>query len=355
MSGGTVDITVHKILPDGAIQEVTSASGGDWGSLAINDEFIKFMDDLTAPEIMKTIQRSHPDDFLTFMSAFENKKRVFSKCDEKVILQIPQSIRDIMCETLGKSLESHLEEMNRTQDVKFQRDKMIIFNEAFTSLLSGTIEKIILHVQTIRDLHKLRIDSILLVGGFAECDLLKSTFKTSFPETRIIAPEDPVLAVLKGAVLFGRNPQVLQARVCRYTYGICTTVDFIEDRFPLSKKIILGGKELAKDIFNIHIQANETVHIGQRGNEKRYFLNRDDQDRLHLDIFATKNRNPLFVTDEGVVYLGMLDIEVPDLQTQTTDKRHFLVSFLLDGTEMEVVAVDSATNAATATKFDFIG
>lgn len=350
-----MDITVHKIQSDGAIQEVTSASGGDWGSLAINDEFIKFMEDLTAPEIMRTIQRSHPDDFLTFMSAFENKKRVFSKSDERVILQIPQSIRDIMCEKLGKSMESHIEEINRTQDVKLQRDKMFIYNEAFTSLLNGTIEKIILHVHAILDSHKLSVDSIVLVGGFAECDLLKSTFKTSFPKTRIIAPDDPVLAVLKGAVLFGRNPHVLRARVCRYTYGVCTTVDYIENRFPSSKKIILGGKALAKDVFNIHIQANETVHIGQRGNEKRYFLNRDDQDRLHLEIFATKNRDPMFVTDEGVVYLGMLDIMVPKLQTQSADKRHFLVSFLLDGTEMEVVAVDSATNTTTATKFDFIG
>ncbi|XP_062603211.1 heat shock 70 kDa protein 12A-like [Saccostrea cucullata] len=355
LGGGTVDITAHEILPNGALQEVMAASGGNWGSLAINEEFVKYLENLTVPGITEIIRREHPDDLLSFMSAFENKKRVFSKEDERVILQVPQSFRDIMSEKLGKSPESHVEEINKTQEVKFQRDKMYIYNEAFTNLLKGTIEKIILHVLAILESHHLHVESIVLVGGFAESDLLKSTFRTSFPDTRIIVPEDPVLAVLKGAVLFGRNPQVLQARVCRYTYGVCTTVDFDETRFPPDKKIVLGGNALAKDIFNIHIRANETVHVGQRGTPKRYFLNRADQEQLDLEIFATKNSNPKYVTEEGVVSLGLLVIMVPKAQTQCNDKRHFLVSFLLDGTEMEVEAVDSVTNETTGVKFDFIG
>ena len=355
VAGGTVDITAHRILPGGALQEIMAASGGNWGSLAINEEFLKFVGELTEPSIMQTVKETHPDDFLSFMSAFENKKRTFSKDDERIILQVPQSIRDVMCEKLGKSVESHIEEIERTQDVKFQRDKMYIYNEAFTKLLKETIDKIILHVIEVIESGKLKIDSIVLVGGFAECDLLKYTFRTSFPDKRILVPEDPVLAVLKGAVLCGRNPQVLQSRVCRYTYGISTTVDFDEKKFPSDKKIRLGDRILARDIFNIHIKAHETVRIGQKGKPKKYYLNRDDQNQLDLEIFATKSINPVFTTDNGVVYLGTLVINVPKSEAQDNASRYFSVSFLLDGTEMEVEAIDSATNKSTGVKFDFIG
>lgn len=355
LGGGTVDITAHEILPNGALKEIVAASGGNWGSLVINDEFINLIEDLTETDIMKFIKENHPDDFLTFMSVFENKKRVFSKDDDRVILHVPQSIRDIMCERLGKSVEDHIEEIDRAQEVKFQRDKMYIYNEAFTKLLSGTIEKIVLHVTAVIETNKLKVDSIVLVGGFAECDLLKSTFRTSFPDTRILVPEDPVLAVLKGAVLCGRNPQILQTRVCRYTYGICTTVDFDEKYYTPDKKIHIGGNTLARDIFNIHIKANETVHIGQKGTPKKYYLNRDDQDQLDLEIYASTKTKPKYTTEDGVFYLGILVIKIPQMAAVCNKSRYFSVSFLLDGTEMEVEAVDSATNETTGVKFDFIG
>lgn len=111
---------------------------------------------------------------------------------------------------------------------------------------------------------------------------------------------------------------------------------------------------LAKDIFNIHIKANETIHIGQKGRPKNYYLSRDDQDQLDLEIYASTKTNPMFTTDDGVFYLGILIIKIPTMAAVCNESRYFSVNFLLDGTELEVEAVDSATNETTAVKIDLI-
>lgn len=111
---------------------------------------------------------------------------------------------------------------------------------------------------------------------------------------------------------------------------------------------------LAKNIFNIHIKANGTIHIGQKGRPKNYYLSRDDQDQLDLEIYASTKTNPMFTTEEGVFYLGILVIKIPKMAAVCNESRYFSVSFLLDGAELEVEAVDSATNETTTAKFDLI-
>ena len=58
---------------------------------------------------------------------------------------------------------------------------------------------------------------IVLVGGFSGCKIIQDNIKSSFPNHRVIIPEDAELAVLKGAVLFGHKPDYIVARIARYT------------------------------------------------------------------------------------------------------------------------------------------
>jgi hypothetical protein len=61
-----------------------------------------------------------------------------------------------------------------------------------------------------------------------------SAMKTNFPDKHIIIPEEAVLSVLKGAVLFGHKPDYIASRVMRVSYGTDVTVLFDPDsRFLL--------------------------------------------------------------------------------------------------------------------------
>lgn len=196
---------VYEIFFNGVFKEIVVVFGGNWGFLVINDEFINFIEDFIEIDIMKFIKENYFDDFFIFMLVFENKKRVFFKDDDRVIFYVFQFICDIMCERFGKLIEDYIEEIDRVQEVKFQCDKMYIYNEVFMKLLSGIIEKIVLYVIVVIELNKFKVDSIVFVGGFVECDFLKLIFRILFLDIRIFVLEDLVFVVLKGVVFCGRN------------------------------------------------------------------------------------------------------------------------------------------------------
>ena len=42
-SGGTVDVTVHEVQPDGKCNEICAPSGGPFGGNNVNSEFEKYL------------------------------------------------------------------------------------------------------------------------------------------------------------------------------------------------------------------------------------------------------------------------------------------------------------------------
>ena len=72
-----MDITAHGIQSNGALEELIAATGGNWGSNYVNEEFRKYFESVTVKGILDEMRTLFPDDFVTFMSSFDNKK-VFS-------------------------------------------------------------------------------------------------------------------------------------------------------------------------------------------------------------------------------------------------------------------------------------
>jgi hypothetical protein len=57
------------------------------------------------------------------------------------------------------------------------------------------------------------VNTLLLVGGFSDCLLIREAINNAFCDKTIIMPEEAGLSVLKGAVLFGHRPDYVQSRV----------------------------------------------------------------------------------------------------------------------------------------------
>lgn len=62
-----------------------------------------------------------------------------------------------------------------------------------------------------------------------------------------------------------------------------------------------------------------------------------------------------YIIEDGVFYLGILVIKILKMVVVCNEFWYFLVSFLLDGMEMEVEVVDLVINEMMGVKFDFIG
>jgi len=112
--------------------------------------------------------------------------------------------------------------------ITLKGDKMRVAADVMKSLFQKTIKNIVSLVKDVlRKPAAKDIPLLILVGGFAECPLVLSAMKQTFPDKCIIIPEEAGLSVLKGAVLFGHKPDYIASRVMRFSYGtdICPLFD----------------------------------------------------------------------------------------------------------------------------------
>ena len=136
------------------------------------------------------------------------------------------------------------------------KDKIRISSTVFESFFDTSITNILGKASDIRE--KLPdISSILVVGGFAECRILTERLRERFINHTILVPDNPSVAVLKGAVMFGINPTAIRTRVCRYTYGIANQRKFIHGKDPIENFV------LKTTVISVMMLLTSTLSAGQ--------------------------------------------------------------------------------------------
>ena len=70
--------------------------------------------------------------------------------------------------------------------IKTEAQKLQIPTEILISLFRPTIGEIIEHIHTILKENTNEFDVILMVGGFAECDIVQNEFKKNFSDKKLL-------------------------------------------------------------------------------------------------------------------------------------------------------------------------
>ena len=352
IAGGTIDITAHEVLHGGGLREIHQASGGDWGGSSVNKQFLDYMTShVFGQDVIEVIKQKHPADWLEFQNNFERKKCTYNaKIDSKVTLRLPASFSDAFEEKNGTTIRTKLENADICSQISCLKDKIRLSTDLFKSFFDRSIENIHRKVKHVLD--KLPdIKSILVVGGFAECKLLTESIRNAFENHIVLLPEDPSLAVLKGAVIFGFSPNTIRSRVCRYTYGIAKQRKFIEGRDPEEKRRYENGKFFCDDVFDKHVERGSIIEIGQFQDEKEYRTVRKDQRMVYLELYASTDKNPNFTTDESCHCIGFLEIDLRDEE----DVGVVFVKINVSGTELEVEATVKPSGRIVSTTCNFLG
>jgi hypothetical protein len=139
--------------------------------------------------------------------------------------------------------------------------------------------------------------------------------KKAFPHRKFIIPMEAGLAVCKGAVLFGHDPDVILSRICRYTYGQDICKPFDEAIHPVSKFTIIENNLLCKDIFLKFFTVGQEVSLGEANEMISTMSFVDDSAMLgrflpiHLRVYVSDQKYPMYVDDEGCRELGVIEVK----------------------------------------------
>lgn len=363
MTGGTTDISVIEIKcseKDGKeeIHIVERACGGAFGGVFVNEKFIQWLNSIFGKETMKQFKIEHRSDYMSLIANFEEKKRLLdSKGDKPICVQIPQFLKSSAEKGWGCSLEEYFAKLNISDVRVKKRGKLFLPSSFLLETCFLPIAKDVFdELQRILTKHG-DIDCVVAVGGLAQSPAVVSEIRKYGKDIPVYVPFDSSLAVVSGAVLYGHDKNVIKARVCPYSYGIQSMRHFIEGKDDESKKVKQEGETWCKHTFRALYKAGDLVRLGEvrKYDFMESFTDGNRQGRrdkpILCIIFASRDREPRYVTDPGCHEHGTLSIDPPN--TGFPDQYECTVGFEFAGTEI-IARIYKENRIIKTVKLDFL-
>ncbi|WAQ94408.1 HS12A-like protein [Mya arenaria] len=194
------------------------------------------------------------------------------------------------------------------------------------------------------------VEAILMVGGFSESPMLQYAVTKEFEALKRIVPDEASLAVLKGAVIFGHNPNAITERISKFTYGVRTTRLFDEAIHDEKNKKPSEDGARCHNLFSKHVEIGQKLKVGEPQIQKRYGTTESDQTSLSFSIFTTYEKDPIYTTDPGCTHVGTLTVPISGSGLD----RWVTVRFIFGGTEIDIEATEESTGKVHHLKIDFL-
>ncbi len=160
-------------------------------------------------------------------------------------------------------------------------------------------------------------------------------------------PANGVLAIMKGAILFGLDPnRTILGRMSRYTYGIDICRPAQADDLPGKIFLHPHKREMyCNDIFDVFVQRGQIIKVNQQISHRLGKFNPSD-DSAVMDILCSES-TPKYT--DAPVCQNLASLTLP----MAVSSQSMTVRFLFGGTEIKVIAVDNDTGRQVDVSLSF--
>ena len=234
LGGGTGDIVTHNKNSDGRISEKYQAIGGNYGSDEIDKEIFKlviyklsgFQNFNSLKEKFVKVNTDYEEDelyqdWIKLENEIKSRKKTIK--EDSIENTFPLNIQIFQDFTDNKSLQQIVDKYNQNcpfgWNISIKNESRWILNfpyQIFFDLINKHASKISGEIAQIHQNIK-NVESILYVGGYCANQILINSIKAKFKKIAHLTPHEPELAVVKGSVLFGINPNIIKERKAKYT------------------------------------------------------------------------------------------------------------------------------------------
>ena len=352
--GGTIDITVFGISVEGRLQELEIPNGGSWGSDNINQSLRAFIVGLVGAKVYEEFRLNERVHYIDWLSDVEHKKCKWDG-ESSVNLTLPAPLVVMHKQESQEDLSTSVMQSPHSSGTSVKFNTLKMQKDMFEKFFKATIQETIDHIKSSIDQLDRRVDVILLVGGFADCELMRKRLNENFSgkvDAIIYPSAEAILAVLKGSVLYGRDPSIIDSRICRYTYGVDWNEEFDPEIHPLEKKEFTDAGFYCKDIFHQLIQKGQTVDASSSRTIEAYprYMS---QEKIEFPFYRSETKiSPKFVDEDGCFHLGTLSVELPPADRKSLDSC-IKLKVLFGLTELVAEATDS-TNRKYSASFNIL-
>ncbi|XP_052242549.1 heat shock 70 kDa protein 12A-like [Dreissena polymorpha] len=204
LGGGTADITVHERPSDNAIKLIHQPSGGAWGGVKVDEQFYQYLEKVLGNGVIEELRKNNLDDYYKLLRTFESKKRVDSIISARLTLTLPHALLKIT-----KDKRKQTDQSGETKGDRIMIDPATV-KGWFDIVVEPLIKQLnhLMKKDVVAD-----IETIMLVGGFAECKYVQKRLKEELKNRKLIVPPEAVsvIAVYKSV---SENPKYITGIGC---------------------------------------------------------------------------------------------------------------------------------------------
>lgn len=375
LGGGTGDIVAHKVGDNNNLEELISASGGNYGSNEIDKKiFNDIIYEIFGYKDYNSLCEKNME-----MNINENNEVLFEGwCElerlikdykeganlEKINKKLKFSINCSLFQDFfddDTDINDLINNYNRRCNdddlkliIKSKKKWIIEFPyKIIYNYIKNQATKINEAIKNIINKSKFYIDTIIFVGGYCSNDILMHLIKDYLGnKITFLQPSKPCLAIMEGAVLFGINPNIISSRIARYTIGTDVRLPWNEEKYSKNGTKVydeVDKKWVCKDCFSKYIEINQKIKVGQEITNS-YIMTKP---RLcTMFFYKSLNPNPIFTFEEGVEEIGKCTLDAK--KDYPPGERSINLTMKFGGTFIDIKAihVKSGEEIKTTLKFN---
>lgn len=180
--------------------------GNECGGTSVQHNVLEHIVQILGSDVITSLKEEKPEEFVYLEYQIAMKLKTVNKSNIMRI-RIPHFALE-MSGIFDKSPRNvHDVYGKRIKGIAHLGDKMLIDSDIIHNLFQPTIDKIINLMEKVFTDYKdaYNVKAIIIVGGFAENVLVQDAVRQYFPKKHIVIPDEPVTAVMRGAVLCGHQ------------------------------------------------------------------------------------------------------------------------------------------------------
>ena len=185
--------------------------------------------------------------------------------------QIEKCCSDIMdkCKSIIEYANKTFEDScDGVDGVQLTKDYSISLSpDVMKKLFMPTVQSIIDCMQSVLEnlaSSNVSVKYIFMVGGFSRCQYLYETVRSHFNDNCVLIPDEPSLAIVKGAIKLGPNPSYVCERIAEVTYGTDSTLPFDAEKHTHDQKRTVDGEIVCQGVFERVVKKGDRVHHGDK-------------------------------------------------------------------------------------------
>ncbi|CAG8622581.1 2440_t:CDS:10 [Ambispora leptoticha] len=315
--GGTTDLTTRKFTAAGRLEEMTENSGEYCGSTFVDREFLKFLARKLGVGAIAKLREHHYSQLqyllqefcLSVKLRFDGERETFQTHD----LDLEDVCPTIKKYVVGEALKT-MEDAEWLIELDFDTVK-----EFFDKVLVRILKLIKLQLMKT----EYPCSAIFLVGGFAQSPYLLKRVREEFNSkvSYIAVPIEPIASIVRGAVYYGLDMDIVRTRVLKRTYGIDITRNWNEDD-PINRRV--SGSVI--DVFQPLAIRGSKVEVNQKFTCILH-PSFPEQSIISFPIYTTDRDSAKYCDEDGMKMIGKLTAELPDMHLGKDRPIEFSLTF----------------------------